>query len=134
MCGKERTLFVASRLEQPRKTIKVNKLPTAFLLTSICNTLAIAHENANDGLTLASVTFIRDILTNDPKVSSILLYDKEGWDDHYLLDRSLNMPVTKRALEYWDDYSHVAANVEFSDVRAEYSPSVFLRPEKIAFG
>jgi len=117
-----------------RKTVKVNKLPTVLLLTNDCNTLAIAHENVNDGLTRASVTFIRDILTNNPKVSSVLLDDKEGWDDNYLLNRGLNMPVTKRALEYWDDHSHVAADVDFSDVRADYSPSVFLRPENIAWG
>lgn len=119
---------------QLQKVIKVNKRPTVLLLSSDCMTLAVAHENANDGLQRASVTFIRNILSEDPDVDSVLLDDKEGWDDTYLLSRGLNMPATKKSLQYWDDHSNFAAELDFSDVRADYRPSLFLRPENIAWG
>ena len=43
------------------------------------------------------------------------------------------MPITKNALEYWDDHSSVADQLDFADVRANYQPSIFLRPEALAW-
>ena len=156
ICSKKGLLFIAHRNEdeepydeiivynlvkrdnpQPpslQNSIKINKRPTVLLLSSDCNTLAVAHENADDGLLRASVSFIRNILSDKPTVSNVLLDDVEGWDDDYLLNRGLNMPVTKKALEYWDEHSHMAGDLDFQDVRADYRPSVFLRPENIAWG
>ena len=38
--------------------IKIHKRPAVLLLSSDCNTVAVAHENADDGLVRASVSFV----------------------------------------------------------------------------
>jgi hypothetical protein len=43
------------------------------------------------------------------------------------------MPLTLNALEYWDVHSRIASNVDWSTIRADYSPNLFLQPEYIQF-
>jgi hypothetical protein len=43
------------------------------------------------------------------------------------------MPLTLKAMEYWDLYSNIASEIDWSTIRAEYSPNLFLQPEYIQF-
>lgn len=43
------------------------------------------------------------------------------------------MPLTENALEYWDDYSGIAEDIDWSNIRANYNPGFFMQPEYMAF-
>ena len=116
------------------KVIKVGDRPTLLLPSRDCSTLVVGHENGRRGTVRGSITFIRNITSTEPTLHNVLLDDKEGWDDEYLLNRGLNMPLTKNALEYWDDHSHLADELNFTEVREDYQPAIFLKPEMMAWG
>ena len=59
--------------------------------------------------------------------------DYNEWDDEYLLRRGLNMPLSLKALEYWDDHSDDADDLDFSHVRKNYKSAIFLEPERLAW-
>mmetsp|Transcript_35215 Transcript_35215/g.85341 ORF Transcript_35215/g.85341 Transcript_35215/m.85341 type:complete len:726 (-) Transcript_35215:121-2298(-) len=103
------------------------------LASKDCSVAAIANTNAGEGLEQGSVTILQDVLSDAPKRTTIPL-DYNEWDDAYLLRRGLNMPMTKNALEYWDDYSHLADDLSFSELRDNYKSSIFLEPENLAWG
>jgi hypothetical protein len=56
-----------------------------------------------------------------------------GFTDEYLLQRNVHMPLTLKAMEYWDDYSNLRDEIDWSSIRANYSPALFFQPEKMAF-
>lgn len=43
------------------------------------------------------------------------------------------MPLTENAMEYWDDFSNLRDEIDWSQLRANYSPALFFQPEKMAF-
>ena len=43
------------------------------------------------------------------------------------------MPLTKNALEYWDTWSPIADEVNYSEIRNNYRSGVFLHPKKLAW-
>ncbi|KAL3926573.1 MAG: hypothetical protein SGBAC_013421 [Bacillariaceae sp.] len=102
------------------------------LASKDCSVVAIANTNAGEGLDQGSVTILRDLLSEEPTRTTIPL-DYNEWDDAYLLSRGLNMPMTKNALEYWDDYSHLADDLDFTMLRENYKSSIFLEPESLAW-
>jgi hypothetical protein len=43
------------------------------------------------------------------------------------------MPLTEKALEYWDENSNLADEIDWSSIRADYNPGIFMQPEFIQF-
>jgi hypothetical protein len=43
------------------------------------------------------------------------------------------MPLTLNAMEYWDLNSAIASDIDWTAIRANYSPNLFLQPEFIQF-
>jgi hypothetical protein len=117
------------------------------LASADCDLLVIANTNSGDGLDQGSVTIIQNILnatsstTTDDEdededntiKSTTIPLDYNEWDDEYLLTRGLNMPLTKKALEYWDDHSADADDHDFREIRQNYKPAIFLEPENLAW-
>lgn len=120
--------------QQPEiiQTIKVDSFPRQLLLSSDCSLLVISNEN-DDELTTGSVTLVRKLDTLDPEIKIIQLDAEGGWDDSYPLSKGLHMPLTKNALEYWDDYSHMADELDFSSVRENYRSSIFIQAETMTW-
>jgi hypothetical protein len=56
-----------------------------------------------------------------------------GFTDAYLLNRNVHMPLTEKAMQYWDDFSNIADNIDWASIRAVYNPALFLEPENFAF-
>jgi DNA-binding beta-propeller fold protein YncE len=113
--------------------IQVDDFPRQLLTKSDCSMLVVANEN-DDELTTGSVTLVRKLDTLSPEVTIIRLDAEGGWDDSYPLSKGLHMPLTKNSLEYWDDYSHLADQLDFSAVRANYRSSIFIESETLAWG
>ena len=116
-----------------KKSVECGPNAKNVLASNDCSVAAIANTNAGEGLEQGSVTIIQGVLSEEPKRTTIPL-DYNAWDDAYLLQRGLNMPMTKNALEYWDDYSHLADDLNFTTLRDNYKSSIFLEPENLAWG
>jgi hypothetical protein len=56
-----------------------------------------------------------------------------GFDDDYLLARKVHMPLTNKSMEYWDDFSELRDDIDWSAVRAQYNPAFFFAPEFMQF-
>jgi hypothetical protein len=56
-----------------------------------------------------------------------------GFTDAYLLNRDVNMPLTEKAMQYWDDFSNIADAIDWASIRAVYNPALFLEPENFCF-
>ena len=120
------------QVPQLQKSLDCGPNAKNVLANKDCSVVAIANTNGGDGLDQGSVTILKVILTDEPKRTTIPL-DYNRWDDAYLLRRGLNMPMTKNALEYWDEYSHMAQDLDFEELRNNYKSSIFLEPENLAW-
>lgn len=119
--------------------IEVVSEPGFLLSSNDCSIMAVAHSNPGDGISNGSITIIKGlekIRSKDfkPQVYNIPLDGDGAWDDAYLLSKGINMPMTKNSLTYWDDYSHMADELDFSELRANYRPSIFMSPEALNWG
>ena len=129
--------------KEPQLLVEFNVtggVPSNLLPNSNCTLLAVANEN-EEGVAYGTVTLIRDLQniekgqaptqTNIPMDRAV--DDGAGWDDDYVLRKGLHMPLTKKALEYWDEHSHIAQEANFSNVRNAYRSSLFLEGEYLAW-
>lgn len=100
--------------------------------------LAVSNEN-DDSVAYGTVTLIRHLKNiEDGKAPSLTTIPMDmdaenGWDDDYVLRRGLHMPLTYNALTYWDEYSPIAHEANFSSVREKYRSSLFLHQEMLAW-
>jgi hypothetical protein len=134
-------VFSAVNRENPKNPTLLTEIdivssPGFLLSNNDCSILAVAHSNPGDGISNGSITIIKGlekIHTEDfkPQVDNIPLDGDGAWDDAYLLSKGINMPMTKNSLKYWDEYSHMADELDFSDLRANYRPSIFMSPEAL---
>ena len=122
------------------RSIEGGKNTKTLLVSKDCNTLVVANTNSGKELDEGSVTFLQNILEevtadypNGETLKTTIPLDFNDWDDEYLLQRGLNMPLTKNALEYWDDYSNDADDLNFTELRQNYKSSIFLEPENLAW-
>lgn len=113
-----------------------------LLATDNCSIVVVAHGNPGDGTTFGSVSLIKglekihtqdDDANFDLQVDNISLDGDGTWDDQYILNKGLNLPMTLKGLEYWDDYSHMADDLDFSELRANYRPSTFMSPATLSW-
>lgn len=103
---------------------------------SNCTLLAVSNEQTSDDDTYSRVTIVRDLEAELPSISIIPLDNVEGdnrWDDAYVLKKGLHMPLTKKALEYWDELSPIANETDFKDVRQKYQSTIFIEGESLAW-
>lgn len=114
--------------------------PSKILPNKNCTLLAVTNEN-EENVAYGSVTLLRNLeyinegkpptKTHVPMDRSTTLED--AWDDDYVLRKGLHMPLTKNALEYWDEYSHIANDTNFTEIRQTYRSSLFLEGELLAW-
>ena len=114
------------------KSIPTGGAPKSVLPNTDCSLIAVSNENPGDGLSVASINIMEDFLSDDMK-STLIPMDFNAWDDRYVLERGLNMGLTLNALEYWDDHSHMADDLDFAELRANYRSAIFLEPERLAW-
>ena len=137
-------VYETVRRESPKeptliRTIEAGLLPVNLLLNSDCTLLVVANENRGEVIDEGAVSLVRAVDNNWRNVhkktsTKTLALDSNGaWDDKYVLDKGLHMPLTKNALEYWDTLSPLKDIVDFAQVRQEYKSSIFLEPENLAW-
>ena len=115
--------------------------PKTVLISKDCSTIVVANENQSDEDELAqgSITFIqglnKDVLQDDSAEfqQTTVSLDFDEWDDTYLLRRGLNMPLTLNSLEYWDEHSDLADDLDFTYARENYRSALFLEPANLAW-
>ena len=113
-----------------RTEIFIGNSPSQVLPNSDCSVVAVSNEADND-LVYGTVTLIRNLHQLPPKLTTIRT--DGGWNDDYVLRKGLHMPLTKKALKYWDTLSPIASDVDFSQVLAEYQSSMLVRGESLAW-
>ena len=110
-------------------SIEVGAGPDNILPNSDCTILAVANEGEGDyGDELVnpegSVSLIRgpflDAAT-PPEVSTVTF----PWTDDELLAKGVHLPLSENSLEYWDDHSAVADDLDFSTARESYTAGVY---------
>jgi len=138
-------VYEATKRENPqrptlRTVIDTEPKPTAILPNQKCTVMAVTHENTpvafeneSSGLDRGSVAIIRDVHTLNPILTKIPYDEDPTWDDNYMLRKGLHMPLTRNALEYWDEYSPIAAELNFTEVRESYVPAIFLDLQSMAW-
>lgn len=112
------------------KSFEVAPHPRLVLPNRNCTVVAVGNSNPGKGLAQGSVTLIRNPILDSSLVDRVVI---EGMDDAYLLKKGLHMPLSKAALEYWDEYSPMADELDFSEVRENYQSAIFLEPKALAW-
>lgn len=116
-------------------TIEVGAGPDMILPNSDCSIVAVANEGEGDyddinGLTNpeGSVTLVKipSDIENETPTTTTVTFD---WSDDELLAKGINLPLSEKALEYWDENSAIADDVNFSSARASYTTASVLEPE-----
>ena len=115
--------------------IEVGAGPDHVMPNSDCSILAVANEGEGDyddatGLTNpeGSVTLVKGPFL-DAAAAPATTTISFPWTDDELLAKGIHLPISEKALEYWDDHSAVAADVDFSAARASYTAASVLEPE-----
>ena len=122
--------------EEPglRAVVNVGELPKYVSANSDCSVVAVSNKNDGAGLAQGAVTLIRNVTSGTPSVTRIPFDDEDNpWDDDYALRKGIHMPLTRKALEYWDEHSSRKDELNFTEVRENYKTSIFLRPKVLAW-
>ena len=118
-------------------TIEVGAGPDKILPNKDCSILAVANEGEGDYDDFlinpeGSVSLIRGPYldaSTPPTVSTVTF----PWTDEELLAKGIHLPLSASALEYWDEYSSIAGDVDFTAARAAYTAASVLEPEYLAW-
>lgn len=111
--------------------IDAGKLPDVLLPNADCSILAVTNENEGEALNEGAVHLVSNFEQNGSPTVKRVKFD--GFTDDYLLGRNVHMPLTLKAMEYWDLYSKDADDIDWTSIRAQYNPGLFLEPEYMAF-
>ncbi len=96
-----------------------------------CVYIAVANENDGGSFAEGSVHLISNLKSNSgPSVTKVSL---SNFDDDYLLGNNVAMPLSLKAMEYWDDHSDIADDLNLQGMRDNYKPSYFFMPEYMRF-
>jgi hypothetical protein len=117
--------------------VEVGAGPDMILPNKNCSILAVANEGEGDyGDFLinpeGSVSLVKGPFldaSTPPTVSTITF----PWTDAELLAKGIHLPLSANALEYWDEYSSIAGEVDFTAARAAYTSASVLEPEYLAW-
>ena len=118
-------------------TIEVGAGPDMILPNKDCSILAVANEGEGDydGFLInpeGSVSLIKGPFldaSTPPTVSTITF----PWTDDELLVQGIHLPLSASSLEYWDESSSIAGDVNFTAARAAYTAASVLEPEYLAW-
>ncbi len=118
-------------------TVEVGAGPDMILPNKDCSILAVANEGEGDYADFlinpeGSVSLIKGPFldaSTPPTVSTITF----PWTDDELLAKGIHLPLSASALEYWDEYSSIAGDVDFTAARAAYTAASVLEPEYLAW-
>jgi hypothetical protein len=111
--------------------IDAGKLPDVLLPNADCSVVAVTNENEGDALNEGAIHLISNFEENG--LATVRKVKFDAFTDEYLLSRQVHMPLTLKAMEYWDLHSNIADEVDWTTVRAQYNPGLFLEPEFMAF-
>ncbi len=117
-------------------TLKVGYGPDYICPNSDCSIVAIANEGEGyykDGHLInneGSVTLVKGPFLNPsshfrPATSTVSF----PWTDDELIAKGIHLPLSANALEYWDEHSSIADNLNFTEARASYITASVLEPE-----
>lgn len=114
-------------------TIPVGYGPDMIKPNKDCTILAVANEGEGDydeflvnpegSVSLVKGPFLD--ASTPPTVASVSF----PWTDDELLAKGVHLPLSKNALEYWDEHSSVADDLDFTAARAAYTSASVLEPE-----
>jgi len=120
------------------KEFTVGALPDMISPNHDCTMLAVANEGEgamDDSNSLVdpagSVTIIRNPSADSAEVWHVS-FEALG-SDAELLTMGVHLPLPLGALEYWDEHSAIAANLDFAAARASYTPATNLEPEYLGW-
>jgi len=115
-------------------TVTVGYGPDYMNTNSDCSILAIANEGEgyykDDYLinNVGSVSLVRGPFleaATPPVVSDVAF----PWTDDELIEKGIHLPLSANALEYWDEHSSIADDLNFTEARASYTTASVLEPE-----
>jgi hypothetical protein len=115
-------------------TLTVGYGPDYMNTNSDCSILAIANEgegyykddyliNNEGSVSLVKGPFL-DAAT-PPAISTVSF----PWTDDELIAKGIHLPLSANALEYWDEHSSIADDLNFTEARASYTAASVLEPE-----
>jgi hypothetical protein len=118
-------------------TIEVGAGPDMILPNTDCSILAVANEgegvyedfliNPEGSVSLIKGPFLD--ASTIPSVSTVTF----PWTDAELLAKGIHLPLSESALEYWDEHSSIAGDIDFTAARAAYTAASVLEPEYLAW-
>jgi hypothetical protein len=118
-------------------TVEVGYGPDMILPNKDCSILAVANEGEGDYEDFlinpeGSVSLVKGpfLDASTPPIVSTVSFP---WTDADLLAKGIHLPLSENALEYWDDYSSIAGDIDFSAARATYTTASVLEPEYLAW-
>lgn len=118
------------------REIEVGPLPDMIAPNADCTMLAVANEGEGAyGSALVnpegSVSIIRNASSSSYEVRHVS-FGALGSDDD-LIAAGVHLPLSEKALEYWDDHSDVANDLDFAAARASYTAAMNLEPEYLGW-
>lgn len=130
----DKIIDVPGNILQLLKTIPVGSHPDNMKPNPTCDMIAVANEGEgtyddNEGLKdpVGSVSLI-DV--NSLTVTNVPL---DKWTDEELIDMGVHLPLSRKALTYWNTYSSLADELNFDDALTSYTPAQNLEPEYVAW-
>jgi hypothetical protein len=81
----------------------------------------------------SSTTWVASALSRDHSLTPInppVVTDVSfPWTDDELIAKGVHLPLSAKALEYWDEHSSIADDLNFTEARASYTTASVLEPE-----
>lgn len=108
--------------------VDAGNAPDAMKLSNDCKTLAVANQNEGPAVdtSIGSLTLVSDFRNDPPTTRTVSL---EGFDDDYLFDNGVHMPLSQKALQYWN----TELTLGYEALVNDWNPALALDPEFIAF-
>jgi hypothetical protein len=114
-------------------TLTIGYGPDYMDTNTDCTMLAIANEGEGyyvDKLinNVGSVSLVKGpfLDANKPPVVTDVSFP---WTDDELIAKGVHLPLSANALEYWDEHSSIADDLNFTEARASYTTASVLEPE-----
>ncbi|KAG7339560.1 hypothetical protein IV203_025103 [Nitzschia inconspicua] len=112
-------------------TIQAGNSPDALKLSNDCSILAVANQNEGTSMiNEGSLTLVRYF--RSPAGPQTTKVDLSGFTDEYLLGRNVHMPLTKNAMEYWNNELDLGWDAA-GGLLEQYNPALIMDPEFMAF-
>lgn len=81
-------------------------------------------------LVKAKITIISSFEESNRHTAYSLAND---FTDAYLLSHKVHMPISLKAMDYWDEFSDIRNDLAWGTLRKEYNPALFFEPTSLAW-